>query len=116
MLAPTFLALWPDQDVHCGRIVPGLVGQPNTIDVANATPDGVVILGVSLAPASTLTYLCGPAWLGVKNPALLVLGADGAGDATLNVTPDATLAGRTVYYQVLDAGGCRLSNLVVQTL
>lgn len=100
--------------------VPGRAGVPNTFTVTGVTPNRPVGVYSSLVTGAARLQLgsCGGIVTGLGTP-LRLLGkatANAAGVATLVVTPPASSAGRTFFFQAVQPSACAVSNLVSEPL
>jgi DNA-binding beta-propeller fold protein YncE len=109
----TFVAAHPDPELHLDRLWPGTLGSTSTLLLRNATPNGVLLLGVAAAPQSIPLHVCAELVLGVLPQFVLTLSADGSGGVQLDVPLPLNLAGQTLALQAFDPGRCALSNLVL---
>lgn len=96
--------------------IPGTAGVPNTISVGGATPGAQVGLFMSTAQGTAILALgnCGGIQTGLGNPLTLVgrTSADASGRVTFTLTPPASSAGTTFFFQAVEPSTCRASNLV----
>ncbi|NOT30682.1 MAG: hypothetical protein HOP15_09580 [Planctomycetes bacterium] len=100
--------------------VPGTAGVPNTFTVTGATPNGSVGVYSGLVQGASTLQLgnCGGIPIGLAAPFRLLgrATANAAGVATIVVTPPASSAGRTFFFQAVQPSSCRASNLVSDLL
>jgi sugar lactone lactonase YvrE len=112
----TWIALLPDPRLLLERLDPGLAGTVNQLTVRQATPGGVLLLGVATAPASVPLGFCPGSYLGLAAPALVPAVADANGRFELQVSLGSALAGVDLWLQAFDVATCRTSAALVQTL
>jgi hypothetical protein len=110
-----FLAYRPYFELRTRRIDPGITGQSNTVSIEGLAPGTRVILLLGSVAASVKLSRCPHAYLGIGDPQIVPLVADGAGVASITAPVDPIFAGRTTLLQAFDPDTCRISNLVVQT-
>lgn len=108
----TFLALFPDQQLHLGRPLPEQAGVTNSLTLRNATPGAVLFLGLA-ASSTSLSFGGVTGALGVDPDLLLALPVDGAGQAGLSAFVDAALVDVGLALQAYEPASGRLSNLVL---
>ena len=112
----TYLEFFPDRELRHDRLAPGLVGVPNQLGVRGAAPNAPLLLLYGSDTEPLFVGACGNAWIGVKDPFVLVVVADGAGEFSASAVLPASLAGATVVTQFIEGAACRTSNLGVTTV
>ena len=112
--ATTFLELWPGAGVTLDRVSPGKAGVINSIEAEGFTPGGAAFLLVGVATTTTFLGACA-APLGVANPLIVPLTADGSGAVSVSGAVPATASGASAVLQIVEPSTCRASNLVIQT-
>lgn len=105
--------LLPDEcELILNEPVPGQAGQINTISVSMATPGSQIGFIGSLLDGLTFYANCDDNF-DMANPRLLgVAVADGAGDASVDVSAPASLAGQTVFLQAVELPSCIISSRI----
>lgn len=98
-------------------VVPGAAGGPNVLFTRWGNPGGTVYFLAGLQAGAVNVPGCGGLVVNLANPTLLGSGTtDAAGGASKTLLIPGALAGRIAYFQAVDKGACRVTNLVIETL
>lgn len=110
------LTFLDDPWLATGRIDPGIAGQVNTLAITNGTPNASHFVIFGSVPGSLPIGRCPHQYLGIADPLLVPLIADGAGQIVLSDCIDPAASGLALLIQTFDPAGCQLSNTVEQVL
>ncbi len=110
------LTFLDDPWLSLSRIDPGVAGVVNTLTLSNGTPSATHWVIFGTVPGSIPIRPCPHQYLGIADPLIVPLVADGAGQIVLSDCIDPAASGLALLVQAYDVTGCRLSNLVDQVL
>lgn len=108
-----YVERFPDQELVLDRPRDNASGEL-LVHCRNASPGEPLFLLVGDAPQSQQAGPCAHAYVGVKDPRIVVLHPDAAGEAKTALKPPPFAGGKLVL-QAFDLSTCRPSNLVILT-
>jgi len=107
----------PPAVLDLGAPSPGVAGALNGWPLTGGEPGATAFLVASPNQGFTPVPGCPGVALNLSGPALVDNAAvDPNGNAAFAKTIPAGLAGRTVFFQAVEPGTCRVSNVVIDTL